>query len=294
MRAILAPVARRGSARPPHGCVPRRRRGWPTSRRPARPGGRRAAPASVDEVGGRWLPQRVLVTRSAAETEHGRAVVARCEAAGVPDIELLRADRLPSLRGADERATYALATSTLAVMTSAPSARRLQPVPPSADWRLDLAIGCPAHCQYCYLAGSLAGPPVTRVFADLPELLGAMDEHVGRGRVTTGSAARGRGHDLRGLLLHRPPGHRAPHRLPRGDDRPRRHPRLGRGRGPAVHDEVRRRHPLLALPHAGRTRVRFSVDSTGPTGAERFEGGTARASAWARCAPSRSPATRSG
>jgi spore photoproduct lyase len=34
--------------------------------------------------------------------------------------------------------------------------------------------------------------------------------------------------------------------------------------------------PLLALPHAGRTRVRLSVSAAGPGGVERFEGGTAR------------------
>ena len=45
-------------------------------------------------------------------------------------------------------------------MTASPSRRRLQPVPPSADWRFDLAEGCPAHCSYCYLAASPAEPPI--------------------------------------------------------------------------------------------------------------------------------------
>jgi hypothetical protein len=46
--------------------------------------------------------------------------------------------------------------SSAAGVTRTRPKRRLQPIPPSADWRLDLAEGCPAHCQYCYLAGSLA------------------------------------------------------------------------------------------------------------------------------------------
>ena len=54
-------------------------------------------------------------------------------------------------------------------MVAAPGAAKLQPIPPSADWQFHLAEGCPAHCQYCYLAGSLAGPPVIRAFANLPE-----------------------------------------------------------------------------------------------------------------------------
>jgi spore photoproduct lyase len=43
------------------------------------------------------------------------------------------------------------AKSTMAVVVAPASKLRLQPIPPSADWRVDLAEGCPAHCQYCYL-----------------------------------------------------------------------------------------------------------------------------------------------
>ncbi|MEP7179486.1 MAG: spore photoproduct lyase family protein, partial [Pseudonocardiales bacterium] len=145
-----------------------------------------------------WVPHRVLVTRSAAERPHTGAILDRCAAAGVTDVEFLRSDRLTGLRvagpeGTDERATYARAKATLAVVVSPPGQRRLQPIPPSADWRLDLARGCPAHCQYCYLAGSLDGPPVTRVYADLDEILAGMDAYVGTGTVTSGTA--GRGHE---------------------------------------------------------------------------------------------------
>ncbi|WP_218974595.1 radical SAM protein [Streptomyces sp. NP160] len=225
----------------------------------------------------RWLPKRVLVTASAAATPHGRRIVERVQAAGVQDVRLLRADRLPPLRGEDERATYALAKSTLAVVTSPPSARTLVPIPPSADWRLDLATGCPAHCQYCYLAGSLAGPPVTRVYADLPEVLSSMDSHVGRGAVTTGTSARhGEGTTFEASCYTDPLGiehltgslaatitHVGTHdwAAPVGL------------RFTTKFDDVT---PLLDLPHGRRTRVRFSVNSAGPSGGERFEGGTAR------------------
>jgi spore photoproduct lyase len=78
----------------------------------------------------------------------------------VTDVEFLSSDRLTGLRVRDDdRATYARAKSTLAVVVSPPSKRKLQPIPPSADWRVDLAEGCPAHCQYCYLAGSLTVRP---------------------------------------------------------------------------------------------------------------------------------------
>ena len=138
-----------------------------------------------------WTPSRVLVTRSAAERPHGRRVLARLEAAGVDRIELLRGDRLPNLRGDGDRAAFMAAKDTLALVVPPPSKRQLQPIPPCADWRVDLAEGCPAHCQYCYLAGSLGGPPVTRVFADLDEILDGLDGYVGRGGVTSGTLERG-------------------------------------------------------------------------------------------------------
>jgi spore photoproduct lyase len=70
----------------------------------------------------------------------------------------------------------------MAIVVSPPSRRKLQPIAPSADWRFDLAEGCPAHCQYCYLAGSLSGPPVTRVYADVDEILGGLAATSGRAR----------------------------------------------------------------------------------------------------------------
>ncbi|MGH3639575.1 MAG: spore photoproduct lyase family protein [Mycobacterium sp.] len=87
-----------------------------------------------------------------------------------------------------------------------PSKRRLQPIPPSADWRIDLATGCPGHCQYCYLAGSLSGPPITRVVRQSARnALGdgrirrPRHHHLGVDRPCGG------GHHFRGVLLHRRP-----------------------------------------------------------------------------------------
>ncbi len=124
-----------------------------------------------------WLPRRVVFTPAALAETHGRAIRDRVEALGLP-VEELPANRLTGLRGADERETYRLGKSTLAVVTAPAGAIRLQPIPPSADWQFHLAEGCPAHCQYCYLAGSLSGPPVVRVFANLPAILDNLAAYV--------------------------------------------------------------------------------------------------------------------
>ncbi|MBC8082613.1 MAG: radical SAM protein, partial [Hymenobacter sp.] len=116
------------------------------------------------------MPQRVVFTPDALDEEFGQQILARVAAQGL-EVELLKSNRLTGLRGDDARATYRTAKNTLAVVKAPAGALRLQPTPPSAHWQLNLAEGCPAHCQYCYLAGSLSGPPVVKVFANLPQLL---------------------------------------------------------------------------------------------------------------------------
>lgn len=113
----------------------------------------------------------------------------RAAATGAEIVEL-KTNRVTGLRGETPQAEYAGAKTTLAITVSAPSARKLQPIPPSADWQFHVAEGCPAHCQYCYLAGSLSGPPVTRVFANVPEILDGLRDYVGKGHITSRSEAR--------------------------------------------------------------------------------------------------------
>ncbi|MBM6593806.1 spore photoproduct lyase family protein [Microvirga pudoricolor] len=217
-----------------------------------------------------WRPRRVLVTPAALDYDHGRAMVERAEALG-SEIVRLKANRLTGLNGDDPRRAYAEAKNTLAVVVAPPTKLRLQPIPPSADWRVDLAEGCPAHCQYCYLAGSLSGPPVTRAYANLDEILGVLPGFVGGGTVTSRQA--GRAHEgttfeascytdplgiehitgsLARLILHFGAWD-APVQL----------------RFTTKFDAV---EPLLGLAHNRRTRVRFSVNAAP---AARFEGGTA-------------------
>ncbi|GAB4381717.1 MAG: spore photoproduct lyase [Elainellaceae cyanobacterium] len=123
----------------------------------------------------RWMPEQVLFTPDALEQEWGRSILERVESLGLP-IERLKHNRLAGLRGETERETYSISKRTLAVVTAPASQLKLTPIPPSADWQFHIAQGCPAHCQYCYLAGSLQGPPVIRVYANLPEILGNLKQ----------------------------------------------------------------------------------------------------------------------
>ena len=216
-----------------------------------------------------WLPKRVLVTRAALEHEHGRAIAERAAGFGLPVTELPN-NRLTLDLPDDPRKAYAQAKSTLAVVVAPPSKRRLQPIAPSADWRIDLAEGCPAHCSYCYLAGSLSGPPITRVYANLEEILSALPDYLGRGTITSKSTARaGEGTTFEASCYTDPLGIE---HLTGSLSALVSH--FGRWNADAqlrFTTKFSVVEPLLNLHHAGRTRMRVSLN---PPLFARFEGGT--------------------
>jgi spore photoproduct lyase len=135
-----------------------------------------------------WMPKRVLFTPDALGEEYGQELYERIKTHHIP-IEVLKSNRLTNLRGKDEKETYRLAKTTLAVVKAPPSQLKLQPIPPSADWQFHLAQGCPAHCHYCYLAGSLSGPPVIRVYANLPQILANLTNYLQLQKLTTFEAS---------------------------------------------------------------------------------------------------------
>lgn len=206
-----------------------------------------------------WMPERVLFTPAALEESWGQEILKRVQSFNLP-IEKLPRNRLTGLRGEDERETYDIAKRTLAVVTAPPSAFKLSPIPPSADWQFHIAEGCPAHCQYCYLAGSLSGPPVIRVFANLPQILANLAAYEQGGKTTSYEVScytdpLGIEH-LTGSLAEciRYFGTRTDAHL----------------RWVSKFDAV---DGLLDLPHNGHTRCRMSVNAHPVSG--KFEGGTA-------------------
>ncbi|RDE04644.1 SPL family radical SAM protein [Sphingomonas aracearum] len=228
-----------------------------------------AATAPLPRALPAWRPKRVLVTRSAREWAHGRAIMERAAAAGI-EVRELASDRLMLDNPDDPRRAYTEAKSTLAVVVAPPSKRRLQPIAPSADWRVDLAEGCPAHCSYCYLAGSLKGPPITRVYANLEEILDGLPAYLGQGTIT--SRNRDRVHEgttfeascyTDPLALEPLTGSLSAAIAWFGQWQA-----AAQLRFTSKFADV---SPLLALDHGGRTRMRASLN---PRAFARFEGGT--------------------
>ena len=222
-----------------------------------------------------WRPRRVIVTRAAQGFDHGRAIMARVAAAGIEVVELagdrLGLDKLGLAPPDDPARAYREAKATLAVVVAPPSKRRLQPIAPSADWRVDLAEGCPAHCSYCYLAGSLKGPPITRVYANLDEILDGLPPYLGQGTITSRNAARmGEGTTFEASCYTDPLGIE-----PLTGSLSAAIAWFGRWQADAqlrFTTKFADVAPLLALDHGGRTRMRASIN---PRAFARFEGGTA-------------------
>jgi spore photoproduct lyase len=217
-----------------------------------------------------WRPRRVLITPAAREFAHGREIAEKAGSMGAEVVEL-SSNRLSGFVSDNPRQAYRDAKSTLAVVISPASKRKLQPIPPSADWRVDLAEGCPAHCQYCYLAGSLSGPPVTRAYANIEEILDGLSEYVGRGHITSASQARAdEGTTYEASCYTDPLGIE---HLTGSLAKAIRH--FGAWQAPVQlrfttkYDNL---EPLLTLRHNNHTRIRFSVNSA-PVAL--FEGGTA-------------------
>ena len=219
-----------------------------------------------------WIPRRVLVTPGALTWPHGRRIAELAGSLGIDVVELKNSRIGPILRRGTPQETYAFAKTTLAVVEAPPSKRRLSPIPPSADWQFHIAEGCPAHCQYCYLAGSLTGAPVTRVYANLEQILEGLPGYQGVGHVTSRNPARVSEGTTFEVSCYTDP--LAIEHLSGSTSEAIRF--FARWEAPVQlrlttkFDDV---EPLLGIEHAGRTRVRFSVNGVDVT--RNWEGGTA-------------------
>ncbi|MGI8932964.1 MAG: spore photoproduct lyase family protein [Phormidesmis sp.] len=222
-----------------------------------------------------WMPRQVLFTPAALEESWGEQIYQRVKDLGLP-ITKLTQNRITGMKGDSERETYAKAKQTMAVVTSPPSAFKLQPIPPSADWQFHLAEGCPAHCQYCYLASSISGPPVIRVFANLPSILENTDNYLSPARPLKRTDKKGEPIDPDRPTSFEVSCYTDPLSLEHLTGS------LGeciRYFGTQPNKELRwvskfdNVDPLLNIPHNGRTRCRVSVNADPVS--HSFEGGTA-------------------
>lgn len=120
-----------------------------------------------------FRPRAVIVEEEALEWPLGREISARWQAEGVEHrvVERWRPEVLPveALRG---RAAEVKSTLVLRVLRPV----SLELFEDLGDVVFHLARGCPTHCQYCSLTFKIPQKPYIEVFANLEEILAALDE----------------------------------------------------------------------------------------------------------------------
>lgn len=207
----------------------------------------------------KWYPKKVIFTADALKYPFGELIYDRIRKLGI-DIGESPGNRITGIKGKTNAETYRNAKSTLAIVTAPPGQFKLQPIPPSADYQFHLAQGCPAHCQYCYLAGSLQGAPVVKAYANLDDILKNTEQFDRPGEETSFEASC----YTDPLALEHLTGSLS-ETIKHFAQRPHAHLRWV-----TKFDDV---DPLLALPHNKRTRCRISVNAE--TIVRAFEAGAA-------------------
>jgi len=202
-----------------------------------------------------YRPDRLLIERRALDLPVTRRVIARLPHLTPEIIET--PGRIPSAPRGGAREVYDAAKRTLIVgLSPGPPLRTCRP---SADYELPLGSSCPGFCQYCYLQGSLGIRPYVRVYADLEAVEAAVEERLAAepGEISFEAASVSDPiavEHLTGALAEIIPFFG----------------RLDRARLRMV-TKFAYTEGLLGLPHGGRTRIRYSLNTPYVRG---FEAGT--------------------
>jgi spore photoproduct lyase len=123
-----------------------------------------------------WMPERVYFEPSARETVVGKRIQKFCEDNHVPILYTTSHNQVRDLPGKDEKSKYAAAKKTLVVGIK--KSMKLEVCKPSAHYQFSLTTNCPGNCEYCYLYSTQAKKPFVRVYVNMEELYGVIDEHI--------------------------------------------------------------------------------------------------------------------
>lgn len=195
-----------------------------------------------------FVPRRVLIERDALDYQLGRELRDRFRDAGAAVSMLPESNRVSGLPGDTPAAAYREAKQTLVVAVR--RTLRFQTCKPSAHYQLPLVTSCPGRCEYCYLQTTLGRRPVIRAYVNLDEILAEAKKLIAARApevtVFEGAAT------ADPLPVERYTGGLAQAITFFGDAE------HGRFRFVTKFSDV---GSLLALPHRGHTRFRFSINT---------------------------------
>lgn len=203
-----------------------------------------SAPASTPP----FQPRRVFFEQRAMAYPLAQELYDRFKAAKIPIRMIESHNRVTGIPGGTPQIAYREAKRTLVVGVKV--GLELDTCRPSADYEFAMGTSCPGGCQYCYLATTLGRKPYVRVYVNIDEILDSVRHYIEAHLPATTSFEASSTSDP--LAVEHLTGN------------------LGRAVtffGQQEHGLLRLTtkfhlvESLLNLPHNGRTRFRFSVNS---------------------------------
>jgi spore photoproduct lyase len=137
----------------------------------------------------RFQPKRVFIEEKALDFPLGKEILAKMTDAVIPVQIIGSHNRVTGIPGTSPQQSYYEAKQTLVVGVKRDL--RLDTCKPSADFEFATGTGCPGGCQYCYLQTHLGRKPYIRVYVNLDEILAAIQKicEKNQPRITTFEAS---------------------------------------------------------------------------------------------------------
>jgi len=206
-----------------------------------------------------WTPKRVLFEAHSLNYQLGRDMHQRFLELNIPVEVMSKSNRVSGLINNPPALAWTAAKDTLVVRVR--NVNKFETCKPSAHFQLPLASSCPGKCEYCYLHSTLGKKPYIRVYANLEEILTRAQQYITE-RLTQETIFEGSA--TSDPIPVEPYSHSLAKTLTFFGQQDK-----ARFRFVTKFDQV---DSLLALPHNGRTRFRFSVNSVNVI--SRWEHGT--------------------
>lgn len=195
-----------------------------------------------------FMPNRVYIEPQALTYPLGQILDTFFSQEGIPVFYTGESNRVLGIPGKTPQEKFVEGKQTLVL--SVKKQMHLESCKPSADYSFPLVTGCSGGCQYCYLQTRFGDKPYIRIYVNIDEILQAVKKVIEKNKPKTTTFEASASSDP--LAVEHFTGSLARAIVFFGEQR------YGRLRFVTKFTRV---EPLLALPHNGHTRFRFSLNS---------------------------------
>lgn len=119
-----------------------------------------------------FKPEAAYVDPRALKYSSTKSVISNLEKLNVPIIH----SRKVEIEGKSPGENYVKAKKTVYITVN--SEKKLKSCKPSADYQFALSSSCPGNCEYCYLQTTQGEKPFMKLFVNIEDILGVIEEHI--------------------------------------------------------------------------------------------------------------------